>query len=105
MEKENMGAAVMTADEDIREKIKVVLHKLDKMESRVKNVEAVAAVLPRIEKKLATVVSRVESVANINRPSGPPLVTPPPVKAFISGASIGVLVVGAIVAAWILEFF
>jgi len=107
-----MSAAVMTVDEDIREKIKVVLHKLDKMESRVKDVETVAAVLPKLQMKLETVATRVESVAKASQPSRehshlvvPSVAAPPPVKAFVSGASVGFLVVGAITAAWLLGFF
>ena len=119
-----MGAmAVRVADDDIRDKIRTVLNKLDRMESRVKSVESVAEMVPKLEKTLSTVVpklektlekvtSRVESTERrvelaekLSKPSGPPLVAPPPIKAFVSGASIGFLIVGAITAAWVLGFF
>jgi len=112
-----MGAEVMTADDDIRDKIKIVLNKLEKMESRVKTVETVAAAIPKLEKTMQTIVPKLEKglaavalrlesgqelTKPIRMPSG---TTPPPIRAFISGASIGILIVGVITAAWVLGFF
>ncbi len=95
-----MGASIPLED-DVRDKIKTFMVRMDQMESRVKSVEAVAASVPKLEKKLLRVESQVESrVSNATS-----FKTPPPVKAFISGASIGVLIVGSIAAAWLLGFF
>ncbi len=104
--------AVMTKDEDLREKIKTFIVKLDKMEARVKEVETVAAVVPKLQKKVEKVETRVEvaertvekAIASPGRVYNMPA-TPPPVKAFVSGASIGLLIVGAIAAGWLLGFF
>jgi len=115
-------AVMTTKDDDIRDKIKVVINKLDKMEARVKDVENVAASVQKIEAKLTKIESRVERVerveageklppirepAPVERPERHYTIpsTPPPVKAFVSGASIGFLIIGAIVSAWLLGFF
>ncbi len=104
--------AVMTKDEDLREKIKTFIVKLDKMEARVKDVETVAAAVPKLEKKIAKVETRVESTEKtveqaITAPGRVYTMpaTPPPVKAFVSGAAMGLLIIGAIAAAWLLDFF
>ena len=99
-----MGAAIGSED-DVRDKIKTFMTRMDQMESRVKDVETVAASVRKLEKKLLKVESQVESRAEPRMGSEASFKTPPPVKAFISGASIGVLVVGSIAAAWLLGFF
>ncbi len=99
----------MTPDEELREKIKTFIVKLDKMEARVKEVETVAAAVPKLAQKIERVETRVESAEKtigLPTPSHfelPP--APPPLKAFMSGATIGLLIVGAIAAAWLLGFF
>ncbi len=95
----------MTKEDELREKINTFMVKLDKMESRVKDVEAVASTVAKLEAKLEKVEHRVEATeksAGIAPPAQP---TPTPVKAFVSGISIGLLVIGIIVAAWLLGFF
>jgi hypothetical protein len=99
-----MGAAIASED-DVRDKIKTFMTRMDQMESRVKDVETVAASVRKLEKKLLKVESQVESRAEPRMGGEASFKTPPPVKAFISGASIGVLVVGSIAAAWLFGFF
>jgi len=97
----------MTKEDELREKINTFMVKLDKMESRVKEVETVASAIPKLEAKLEKVEHRVESTEK-SMGIAPPAVkhpAPPPVKAFISGVSIGLLVIGIIAAAWLLGFF
>ncbi len=99
--------AVMTKEDELREKISTFMVKLDKMESRVKDVEAVAATVTKLEAKLEKVEHRVESTEKSIGLAPPKQASPAPapVKAFVSGVSIGLLVIGVIVAAWLLGFF
>jgi len=110
--------AVQTKDNDLRDKIKTFLVKLDKMEERVKDVENVSKALPRLESQLAKVILRVdEVVARVEkgaRSSGseetvkektPYKAPPPPVQAFVGGATVAMLIVGAVVVAWLLGLF
>jgi len=111
--------AVQTKDNDLRDKIKTFLVKLDKMEERVKEVENISKALPRIESQLAKVISRVDEVAarvDMDKKPTPiasapvkekPVSTssPTPIKALVSGASIGMLLIGAALAAWLLGLF
>jgi len=93
----------MTKDDELREKINTFMVKLDKMESRVKEVEAVASVVTKLEAKLEKVEHRVEATERSAGIAPPKHATPapPPVKAFVSGVSIGLLVIGVIVLAWL----
>lgn len=101
-----MSASAAIREDDLREKIQTVLSKLDKIESRVKNVEAVAAVVPKLEKTLSKVQEQVVSAhLKAAKPSPRAMSAPTPVKAFVSGASIGVVIVGAITAGWLLGMF
>jgi len=101
--------AVQTKDNDLRDKIKTFLVKLDKMEERVKEVENVSKALPRLEAQLAKVISRVDEVAARVETEGRPAVkmptshksAPQPVQAFIGGATIAMLLVGVAVVAWL----
>ncbi len=95
----------MTKEDELREKINTFMVKLDKMESRVKEVESVASAIPKLEAKLDKVEHRVESTEKSIGIAPPKHPAPPPVKAFVSGVSIGLLVIGIIVAAWLLGFF
>jgi tetrahydromethanopterin S-methyltransferase subunit B len=97
----------MTKEDEMREKINTFMVRLDKMESRVKDVESVAATVTKLEAKLDKVEHRVEAnekSAGITPPKQT-TPTPAPVKAFVSGVSIGLLVIGVIAAAWLLGFF
>ncbi len=99
---------VMTKDEDLREKIKTFIVKMDRMEARVKEVETIAATVPRLEAKLQKVEGRVESteqsIKTVMPAAGRARALPsasPPVKAFVGGASIGLLILGLIAAVWL----
>ena len=97
--------ATMTKEDDLREKINTFMVKMDKMESRVKEVETAASAIPKLAAKLEKVEHRVESTEKsigIASPSPVRLTAPPPVKAFVGGVSIGLLVIGIIVVAWLL---
>ncbi len=109
MGKEAKMEAVMEKDSDLRDKIKTFMVKLDKMEERVKEVETLTSSVPKLEAKLSKVILRVEKIeqrvesdGKAPKQEGKTLNTPPPVKAFVSGASIGLLLIGAIIAAWFL---
>ncbi|MBI3359392.1 MAG: hypothetical protein HY201_05285 [Nitrospirae bacterium] len=96
----------MTKEDDLREKISTFMVKLDKMESRVKEVETAASAIPKLAAKLEKVETRVESTEkSIGTASSVRLAAPPPVKAFVGGVSIGLLVIGIIAAGWLLGFF
>lgn len=110
--------ATMVQDTDLREKIRAVTSRLDSMESRVKVVETATAAVSKLEKDLAKVISRVEKVESRVESTGKPTPlqeTPeeapklgsartslPPVKAFVSGVSLGLLIIGLVAAAWLL---
>ena len=101
--------AVLTKDDELREKINTFMARMNKMETRVQQVETIAASVARMEEQISKVEAKIESRLEsriASKPSGGPSVqTPPPVKAFISGASIGILIVGVVTAAWVLGFF
>ena len=102
--------AMIVKEDDLREKIKTFMIKLDKIEARVKDVETVAASVPKLEAKLQKVEGRVESTEQMVKtkmqtvpPAGRtavPASSSEPLKAFVSGASIGLLIIGLIAAAW-----
>ncbi len=102
--------ATIAKDDDLRDKIKMFMVKLDKIEARVKEVETVAASVPKLEAKLQKVEGRVESteqIIKVKLPTAPiagrkvgALSDSAPMKAFFSGASIGLLIIGLIAAAW-----
>jgi len=107
--------AVGTKDSDLRDKIKTFLVKLDKMEERVKEVETISKALPRLESQLAKVISRVDEVAAQVEKGGKLTASeekgrektvykapPAPVQAFVGGATIAMLLIGAAIAAWLL---
>ena len=97
---------VMTKEDEMREKINTFMVKMDKMESRVKEVEAATSAIPKLAAKLEKVEYRVESTEkSIRMTPSVKLPAPPPVKAFVSGVSLGLLVIGIIVAAKLLGFF
>jgi len=109
----NTIEAVQTKDNDLRDKIKTFLVKLDKMEERVKEVENVSKTVARLETQIARVSSRVDDVvarveskerAHIIKETKTNHVTPPvtPVRAFVGGASIAILILGALLAMWLL---
>jgi hypothetical protein len=102
-----MDAVMSKSDEDLREKIKTFIVKMDKMEARVKEVEAVASAVPKLAKKIETVETRVDSAErSIGKATGGAGASSPfPVKAFVGGASISFLIIGAIVTGWLLGFF
>jgi hypothetical protein len=101
----------MTKEDELRDKINTFMVKLDKMESRVKDVEVATSAIAKLEAKLEKVEHRMDSTEKAIGIAPPPpephpsKPTPPPVKAFVSGVSIGLLVIGVIVAAWLLGFF
>ena len=100
----------MTKEDELREKINTFMVKMDKMESRVKDMETVTSTIPKLVAKLEKVEHRVETAEKSMGITPPPVAlsvppAPPPVKAFVGGMSIGLLVIGIIVAAWLLGFF
>ncbi len=97
--------AVLTKDEDLREKIKTFMVKLDRIENRVKEVEGVTAAIPRLEAKLQTVEHRVGVTENRLDKTHPMPSAPVRVKAFIGGATIGVIILAAIAIAWLTGLF
>ncbi len=94
-------------DEDLREKIKSFIGKLDNMEARVKEVEVMATSVSKLEAKFQKLESRValteksikEETPSDRRPHATAS-APPPVKAFVSGVSIGLLILALIAAFW-----
>ncbi len=104
--------ATMTKEDEIREKINTFMVKLDKMEARVKEVETVKSTVQKLEAKIDAKIERMEQRMEATEKSvgiAPPAThakpAPPPVKAFVSGVSIGLLVIGIIAVAWLLGIF
>jgi len=110
-----MQAVQTKEDVDLRDKIKTFLVKLDKMEERVKEVESISKALPRLEAQLSKVISRVdEVVARVESEGRSPAKehsvhkaapAPTPVRAFVGGATIAMLLIGLIIVAWMFGMF
>ena len=99
----------MTKEDEIREKINTFMVKLDKMEARVKEVETVKSTVQKLEAKMDAKLEKIEQRMEATEKSvgiaPPEKPAPPPVKAFVSGVSIGLLVIGIIAVALLLGIF